>query len=601
MSLSCALLATSLHQWARRYIRLTQPARRTPEKRARMRAFYADGVEKMHVPWAVEGLPTLLHISMFLFFGGVAIFLFNLDSEVFTCVVCWIGLFLIVYGLITLLPLIRHENPYYTPLSKPAWYLFSSIAYVTFKVLTYIAHGFGAYRIWDLCYDLKYRYRYWISGGMEKTAEKTAEKETSEIDLRILDWTFTDSLLGDDDSLEKFFQSIPGLFDSPRLVVKYDFSPVTSPMFWDALDGFMRRSWSVTESIKIRWDNFCKDIIRVSRPWRIPDTRISRTTQSTVVRSLLRTQERDDNWVEVASALYGLLKDIIERHVKLGGGSTILAILIDTCRHKLQESQEWELIEYSSISSRTSIKSTSTYFTLFPRCSMTSVRCGTNWSQKQRTEGLTPILSVFSVRSANSTFLYIKAPMLPQLRSPLSPIVPTVFWVSHRHIQCATSPAIAQTPCSIPLPLAVAPLYGKLSNRALQDPLLHPIRRLPAKFVTVLEPLQPRIPPFQLTPVHTPQMRRHQVLRCQTFPRPLRCLIPCKDPRGGIWSQQVPPPPPVPCFLLLLLLPSLSSHFLHRPTPHPRPLQNHLPSSATQHPPSQQVITHSRACMLVDS
>ena len=106
MSLSCALWATSLHQWARRYIRLTQPARCSPEKRARMRAFFANGVDEMHVPWAVEGLPTLLHLSLFLFFGGLAIFLFNVDQEVFTCVVSWIGLFSIVYGLITLLPLL---------------------------------------------------------------------------------------------------------------------------------------------------------------------------------------------------------------------------------------------------------------------------------------------------------------------------------------------------------------------------------------------------------------------------------------------------------------------------------------------------------------
>ncbi|KAN0116055.1 hypothetical protein V8E52_006361, partial [Russula decolorans] len=76
ISLSCALLATSLHQWARRYIRLTQPARCSPEKRARMRAFFADGLDNMHVPWAVEGLPTLLHLSLFLFFGGLVIFLF---------------------------------------------------------------------------------------------------------------------------------------------------------------------------------------------------------------------------------------------------------------------------------------------------------------------------------------------------------------------------------------------------------------------------------------------------------------------------------------------------------------------------------------------
>src|SRR6266852_7530113 len=54
MSLSCALWATSLHQWARRYLDGAQPARCSPEKRARMRAFFAEGVDKMHIPWAVE-------------------------------------------------------------------------------------------------------------------------------------------------------------------------------------------------------------------------------------------------------------------------------------------------------------------------------------------------------------------------------------------------------------------------------------------------------------------------------------------------------------------------------------------------------------------
>ena len=55
-----------------------------------MRAYFANGVDKMHIPWAVEGLPALLHISLFLFFGGLVIFLFNIDHEVFTCVVWWI-------------------------------------------------------------------------------------------------------------------------------------------------------------------------------------------------------------------------------------------------------------------------------------------------------------------------------------------------------------------------------------------------------------------------------------------------------------------------------------------------------------------------------
>ena len=60
MSLSRALWATSLQQWARRYLDRSQPPRCSPEKRARMRALFAS-VDKMHIPRAVEGLPALLH------------------------------------------------------------------------------------------------------------------------------------------------------------------------------------------------------------------------------------------------------------------------------------------------------------------------------------------------------------------------------------------------------------------------------------------------------------------------------------------------------------------------------------------------------------
>ncbi|KAN0139085.1 hypothetical protein V8E53_003087 [Lactarius tabidus] len=61
ISLTCALLATLLQQWARQYLKITQP-RYSLHKRARIRAFFAEGVEKCLLQWAVETLPTLLHI-----------------------------------------------------------------------------------------------------------------------------------------------------------------------------------------------------------------------------------------------------------------------------------------------------------------------------------------------------------------------------------------------------------------------------------------------------------------------------------------------------------------------------------------------------------
>ena len=161
-----------------------------------MRAFFAGGVDKMHIPWAVEGLPMLLHLSLFLFFGGVANFLFNVNREVFLYVICWIGLFLMVYGMITVLPLIRQDSPYNSPLSGPAWLLYASINHVTFKILALITdRDSWSYEIWKRCQDLTNHYQRML-GGMEKAAEETASQRSSEIDVQILDWTI--SALGDD-------------------------------------------------------------------------------------------------------------------------------------------------------------------------------------------------------------------------------------------------------------------------------------------------------------------------------------------------------------------------------------------------------------------
>ena len=280
ISFSCALLAISLQQWARRYVRLTQPARRSPEKRARIRAFYARGVDKMQVPWAVEGLPTLIHLSLFLFFIGLIIFLFNIDREVFTSVAWWIGLFSMLYGLITLLPIIRHDSPYYTPLSIPVWFLLS-ILFVFFQFLASIGvvlallpmillrrgrigmmHGT---ELWD---KLTHKYKgrlAWILGGVENKAEKMTQDLSRKIDLRIFGLTLTACALGDDDSLEEFFGAIPGLFSSKLAKnLEADLPEKLLKTFWDALDGFMGRTLSsnlVTKQVKSHREAICRNVM----------------------------------------------------------------------------------------------------------------------------------------------------------------------------------------------------------------------------------------------------------------------------------------------------------------------------------------------------
>jgi hypothetical protein len=231
-----------------------------------MRAFFAEGVDTMHIPWAVEVLPMLLHLSVFLFFGGLVIFLFNVDHGVFSSVMWWIGLFSIVYGLITVMPIVRHSSPYYTPPSQPAWYLYAGMKFVLFKILASKFGMSGTLGSWGRFLDLRDHYHRRISGGLEKAVEKMVSERSSEMDIRIFDWTM--GVLGElreDDSQEKFFEAVPGFFSS-KLVkhLEGDFPEDILNRFWSSLNRFMDRtlsSDSVVDSVKTRRVNTYRDII----------------------------------------------------------------------------------------------------------------------------------------------------------------------------------------------------------------------------------------------------------------------------------------------------------------------------------------------------
>ncbi|KAI0255032.1 hypothetical protein BJV78DRAFT_1279643 [Lactifluus subvellereus] len=252
ISLTCALLATLLQQWARRYIRVTQP-RYNPHKRARLRAFFAEGVDNLYLPWVVEALPTLVHVSLFLFFSGLLVFLSNIHHTVFSVVVWWIGLCLGAYICITFMPIFRHDSPYYAPLSTSAWFLYTGILYAVFRILGWFSrHGYIGHATHRQFNVWKNKYRSWFIQGIEKIVEESVWKQPSDIDSRALMWTF--DTLDEDHELERFFAGIPGLRDSTVVNSPLDifFRPYGKKLS-DTLIGFMGRTLSsnlVSESVK---------------------------------------------------------------------------------------------------------------------------------------------------------------------------------------------------------------------------------------------------------------------------------------------------------------------------------------------------------------
>jgi hypothetical protein len=210
INITYAMLAMMLHQWAGRYIMITQQLRHSPQRKARIRAFFSDAVHGFPVLLVVEALRVMIHLSLFLFFAGLTIFLYNINRSVFGAAVWWMGLSTMAYMCITFLPIFRPNSPYYTPLSSTIWFFLTGMQYAIYVVLSLRAFNTGGnFDAWK-----RYYHRRLIE-GMGKTAEETAWQQSSKMDVRVLISTLDD--VGEDDCPEEVFKAVPGFFNSEQV------------------------------------------------------------------------------------------------------------------------------------------------------------------------------------------------------------------------------------------------------------------------------------------------------------------------------------------------------------------------------------------------
>ena len=370
VSLTCALLATLLKQWARRYVSITQPPRYSPHKRARIRAFCADGVDKLHLPWAVGALPAMLHLSLFLFFAGLLIYLFNINHTVFNVTAWWIGLSAAVYISITIMPIFRHDSPYYAPLSTLVWSIYHGTAYLALQTRWLIQYR-GLRILGDSAatrlFLLKVHYLDRLLGGIRKAVECSAWKLSAEIDSRVLERTF--DALDVDDELERFFEGIPGLYTSrvlknpqQALVANLGLGRISS-----ALMGLLDRTHAsnlASESAKQRQLIICVNAARAMRlpqiiprilqtTFRLPwnwvlqsvqmghalknmsndtDVEIALFARVIVAGIVASVREHDSRWFTLALGQLGVPDRVLLAYLT-HGDSVLLANLIHITRH----------------------------------------------------------------------------------------------------------------------------------------------------------------------------------------------------------------------------------------------------------------------------
>ncbi|KAH8991151.1 hypothetical protein EDB83DRAFT_1083577 [Lactarius deliciosus] len=358
ISLSSALLAILVQQWVRRYTRVTQPHSASPHQRARIRAFFDKGVEDLCLRWVVDALPIFLHTSLVLFLAGFIIFSFGYNHTVLKVVASWVGLCAVMYACFTFLPLIRHDSPYYTPLSPPLWLIYTGALFVALRILRWCtAFNLFSEETWNRFGHLKGHYGRRFLHRIEEAAEESTQTSPSEINGRILLWALQSS----DESIPDFHDS--KMLDDFRAALKTSNGEKTAHV----LIGLIHRTLSsdlITQSTKEgRIKNYIKAMVGLSLPisrrslervlyedWgallesvefglllkntQYSDPFAEYYSQCVVSVIIAGVRVRDDRWFELATGQLDISRSTLETYLE-HGDSMSLANCIFICRRTL--------------------------------------------------------------------------------------------------------------------------------------------------------------------------------------------------------------------------------------------------------------------------
>ncbi|KAI0263299.1 hypothetical protein BC834DRAFT_888559 [Gloeopeniophorella convolvens] len=196
-SLSAVLAATLVQQWDRSYIHTSQRYIH-PLIRARIRQFLSEGAQRWHVSVFVEAVPALIHISLFLFFLGLADFLFAINTTTAIATTAIISLCALLYLWSIIAPIHDPQSPYQSPISGNIWRMFQAIRRRTYK--GYHSTGGARKRVSTNITEGRVQLAMGDSGSRK------------ERDTRAILWVV--DTITEDTKLEPFVLGIPGLLSS---------------------------------------------------------------------------------------------------------------------------------------------------------------------------------------------------------------------------------------------------------------------------------------------------------------------------------------------------------------------------------------------------
>jgi len=195
-SLTAALLATLIRQWARDHMRIFQRYSH-PLEVARIRQYLYEGTRHGYMRALAEAVPGLVHISLFLFLAGLADFLLNTYTTVGRSTLFAIVLCATLYIIITVAPSMKPQFSYRTPFSPLIWY-------ITRNLWTQLSRGRFGFTLLRLGLNM-------AQGQMQLAMKISVARKRR--DERAIGWLVNNLTYNVQDS-ESLAFAIPGTFDT---------------------------------------------------------------------------------------------------------------------------------------------------------------------------------------------------------------------------------------------------------------------------------------------------------------------------------------------------------------------------------------------------
>ncbi|KAK7006319.1 hypothetical protein R3P38DRAFT_1706512 [Favolaschia claudopus] len=204
LSLSCALIATLLEQWAREFLHRTD-IHSAPVIRARIFSFLYHGLRRFNMHAIVDIIPLLLHLSLMLFFSGLVAFLIPVNTGI--AIIAAVMLFVVAttYSVLTVFPLRYLDSPYRTPLTGLFWKLYQYFR-TRIQWSPRPSTPWGPLAPSGLASET-------MVAAISRVTAKASEQRASR-DLRALVWTVKS--LADNTELEPFVDAISDVLWGPQ-------------------------------------------------------------------------------------------------------------------------------------------------------------------------------------------------------------------------------------------------------------------------------------------------------------------------------------------------------------------------------------------------